>query len=39
LGSFLSFACLAAFLWAVIELGIMKGTEGPNQHGSDPLAK
>ena len=26
-------------IWAFIELGILKGTNGPNQHGPDPLAK
>jgi uncharacterized membrane protein YhaH (DUF805 family) len=25
-------------VWALIELGILKGTTGPNQHGPDPLA-
>jgi uncharacterized membrane protein YhaH (DUF805 family) len=24
-------------IWALIELGILKGTTGPNQHGPDPL--
>lgn len=24
-------------LWALIELGILRGTKGPNQHGPDPL--
>lgn len=24
-------------IWALIELGILKGTDGPNQHGPDPL--
>lgn len=24
-------------LWALIELGFMRGTEGPNPHGPDPL--
>jgi uncharacterized membrane protein YhaH (DUF805 family) len=26
------------FLWFVIELGILKGTPGPNRFGGDPLA-
>lgn len=30
---------LAIGIWALIELGILKGTDGPNQHGPDPLAK
>jgi uncharacterized membrane protein YhaH (DUF805 family) len=25
-------------IWSLIELGILKGTDGPNQHGPDPLA-
>ncbi len=24
-------------IWALVELGILKGTPGPNQHGPDPL--
>lgn len=31
-------AGLAIGIWALIELGILKGTEGTNQHGPDPLA-
>lgn len=31
-------AGLAIGIWALIELGILKGTEGSNQHGPDPLA-
>jgi uncharacterized membrane protein YhaH (DUF805 family) len=38
LGWILSIAGLAVGIWALIELGILKGTEGPNQHGPDPLA-
>lgn len=30
---------LVVGIWALIELGILKGTDGPNQHGPDPLAK
>lgn len=26
-------------IWALVELGILKGTEGSNSHGPDPLAK
>ena len=33
------FAGLVIFIWALIELGILKGTEGINQHGPDPLAE
>jgi uncharacterized membrane protein YhaH (DUF805 family) len=27
----------ALWIWAVVELGFMKGTEGPNRYGPDPL--
>lgn len=39
LGWVLSIASLVIGIWALIELGILKGTDGPNQHGPDPLAK
>ena len=39
LGWILSIAGLAVGIWALIELGILKGTEGPNPHGPDPLAQ
>lgn len=29
---------VGVFLWFVIELGILKGTPGPNHYGGDPLA-
>jgi uncharacterized membrane protein YhaH (DUF805 family) len=32
------FIPLIGSLWAVIELGFLRGTEGPNQYGPDPLA-
>jgi uncharacterized membrane protein YhaH (DUF805 family) len=25
-------------VWALVELGFLRGTEGPNQYGNDPLA-
>ncbi len=28
----------AVSLWALIELGFLRGTSGPNQYGPDPLA-
>ena len=31
-------ATLAIGLWALVELGFLKGTEGPNSYGNDPLA-
>lgn len=39
LGWVLTIASVAVGIWALIELGILKGTDGPNQHGPDPLAK
>lgn len=29
---------LVIFIWYVVDLGIMKGTDGANQYGPDPLA-
>lgn len=39
LGMVLGFAGLAIGLWMLVELGILKGTPGPNRHGPDPLAR
>lgn len=39
LGWVLALASLAIGIWALVEMGILKGTDGPNQHGPDPLAK
>lgn len=33
-----SIAFLAVGIWYLIDLGILKGTAGPNQYGPDPLA-
>jgi uncharacterized membrane protein YhaH (DUF805 family) len=33
-----SLAGLVIGIWALIELGILRGTEGTNQHDPDPLA-
>jgi len=38
LGWIINLLTLAIGIWALIELGILKGTTGPNQHGPDPLA-
>ncbi|MGE3833113.1 MAG: DUF805 domain-containing protein [Parvibaculaceae bacterium] len=38
IGWILSILSIVVGIWALIELGILKGTEGPNQHGPDPLA-
>jgi len=37
LGMILGLLSLVIGIWALIELGILKGTAGPNQHGPDPL--
>jgi len=37
LGWIINLLSLAIGIWALIELGILKGTTGPNQHGPDPL--
>ena len=33
----LSLASLAISIWAIVELGCLKGTTGPNMYGPDPL--
>ncbi len=30
---------LIGWLWALVENGFLKGTDGPNQYGPDPLAR
>jgi uncharacterized membrane protein YhaH (DUF805 family) len=36
-GPILSLAAIALSIWAVVELGCLRGTGGPNQYGPDPL--
>ena len=36
--SLIGFIPLIGSLWIIIELGFLRGTEGPNQYGPDPLA-
>jgi uncharacterized membrane protein YhaH (DUF805 family) len=31
-------ASLALSIWALVELGFLRGTSGQNRYGSDPLA-
>ena len=38
LGWICSLVTMGVGLWFLIELGILKGTEGPNRFGPDPLA-
>ncbi len=38
LGWIINIAGMIIGIWALIELGILRGTAGPNQHGPDPLA-
>jgi uncharacterized membrane protein YhaH (DUF805 family) len=37
-GYLVSLAGLALFVWALVELACLRGTVGPNEYGSDPLA-
>jgi len=37
-GLIFSLASFAVSLWALVELGFLRGTAGPNRYGSDPLA-
>jgi uncharacterized membrane protein YhaH (DUF805 family) len=32
-------AACAILVWAIVELGVLRGTSGPNQYGPDPLEK
>ncbi len=34
----LSVLAMVVGLWALVELGFLKGTAGPNSHGNDPVA-
>jgi len=36
-GFIFSLAGLAISIWALVELGFLRGTAGPNQYGPDPL--
>jgi uncharacterized membrane protein YhaH (DUF805 family) len=38
IGIILVFATVALGLWLVLEIGFLRGTQGPNLFGSDPLA-
>jgi uncharacterized membrane protein YhaH (DUF805 family) len=35
----LTLIALPFWIWALVELGILKGTDGPNKYGEDPLGK
>jgi len=37
IGFVLSLVGLAISIWAIVELGFLRGTPGPNQYGPDPL--
>lgn len=34
----ISFVPLIGLIWIIVELGMLRGTEGTNQYGPDPLA-
>lgn len=38
LGWIINLIVLAIAIWALIELGLLRGTTGPNAYGNDPLA-
>lgn len=38
-GMLLGAASFAVAIWMLVDLGILKGTPGPNRHGPDPLAR
>jgi uncharacterized membrane protein YhaH (DUF805 family) len=38
LGLILNLGALAITIWAIVELGFLRGTVGPNRFGPDPLA-
>jgi uncharacterized membrane protein YhaH (DUF805 family) len=38
LGWIINLIVLAVAIWALIELGLLRGTTGPNAYGNDPLA-
>ncbi len=38
LGLLLNLAALAVVIWAIVELGCLRGTAGAHQYGPDPLA-
>jgi uncharacterized membrane protein YhaH (DUF805 family) len=36
-GAIFSLASFAISIWAIVELGCLRGTDGPNAYGPDPL--
>ncbi|MBV8824186.1 MAG: DUF805 domain-containing protein [Hyphomicrobiales bacterium] len=39
IGVLFALASLIVAVWALVELGFLRGTAGPNQYGEDPLAR
>jgi uncharacterized membrane protein YhaH (DUF805 family) len=39
IGVVFALASLAISIWALVELGCLRGTAGPNRYGEDPLAR
>ena len=35
----LNYAAIGIGLWVLLELGCLKGTQGPNRYGPDPLGR
>ena len=38
LSAIFGLASIAVSIWAIVELGFLRGATGPNQYGPDPLA-
>ena len=38
IGALFALASLIVWIWALVELGFLRGTAGPNRYGEDPLA-
>lgn len=39
LGWIIAAISLVIGIWSLVELGVLRGTDGPNRHGPDPLAE
>lgn len=39
IGMLLGLASFTVGIWLLVDLGLLKGTPGPNRHGPDPLAR
>jgi uncharacterized membrane protein YhaH (DUF805 family) len=39
IGALFALASFIVWIWALVELGCLRGTAGPNRYGEDPLAR